>query len=318
MSEKERIKSIFLDWGNKKTLIIVEVVRNGAVGERTEYVKLGEIMSVAYTRKDKSKKPQFGTGVGNLEELIVVNNVKNMFFEEQESGKKSKTNATKSALRYVNPEKNTKEIVIADNRNDNGLVINGKYYNKLEILEDVRKDDKALRHAPKEILNNFDIVLEAVTHHGLALMYVSDELQNNIQVVLAAVRESEFALKHASKELKNNYNIVLTAVKNDGYALAFASEELKNNYNIVLTAVKNDVNSLRYASKSLQNNKKILYEVRNFNFGKNCVFEPTLELYIKNKKNGCLSNYLLSYISHEINYIHVVSPDILFDYDNKK
>ena len=72
-----------------------------------------------------------------------------------------------------------------------------------------------MRYASKELQNDREIVLIAVTQNGYVLKYASKELQNDREIVLDAVTQNGRALKYASKELQNDREIVLTAIQHN-------------------------------------------------------------------------------------------------------
>ena len=66
------------------------------------------------------------------------------------------------------------------------------------------------------------------------LGYASKELQNDKDVVMTAVSTSAMDLFYASEELKNDKDIVLIAVAKDGLALCYASDNLQENKELLL------------------------------------------------------------------------------------
>ncbi len=151
-----------------------------------------------------------------------------------------------------------------------------------DILSELDEDDKWL--------NNYEVVMAAVTQSGYELVNASEELQNNYEIVKAAVTQHGGAILDASQELANSIEIVNIAFQNEdveylffvedciddyteqlknreinfneyiervtfyGWALQFFPEELKDNMQLVEAAVKVYGPALEYASTRLQNN----------------------------------------------------------------
>ena len=109
-----------------------------------------------------------------------------------------------------------------------------------------------LEYAPKELQNDKELVLAAVTTNGLALAHASNVLKSDREVVLAAVKNYSQALHFASPELKNDREVVLAAVSKNGKALEYASDHMKNDSEVVLAAVQENNYALLYTSKELR------------------------------------------------------------------
>jgi hypothetical protein len=160
------------------------------------------------------------------------------------------------------------EVINAINKIDNyEELINCRHKINKNLLNDydfgiefVKKYPNGLKKLSKELQNNYNIVMTAVTNGGclFSLAYASDELKNNYNIVMTAVKKDGEALQWASKELRNNFDIVIKAVINNGKALQWASDELKNNHNIVIASIKKNADAFKYASKEMHNNLSIL------------------------------------------------------------
>ena len=121
------------------------------------------------------------------------------------------------------------------------------------ILKAVSQDVRALQHASKELQNDKEFILKAVSQDARALHYASKELQNDKEVILKAVSQDVRALEFASKELQNDKEFILKAVSQNGQALEFASKELQNDKEVVLKAVSQNGRALKFASKEFFN-----------------------------------------------------------------
>jgi hypothetical protein len=107
-----------------------------------------------------------------------------------------------------------------------------------DIIEEIINDDK------KNFIDNFEIVLAAVTQNGSALQYASDELKNNFEIVLAAVRQNGLSIYFASDELQNNITIIINAIAQDVDAVWDLEFEL---YVLFQTIIENaETNNIKY------------------------------------------------------------------------
>mmetsp|Transcript_45607 Transcript_45607/g.83512 ORF Transcript_45607/g.83512 Transcript_45607/m.83512 type:complete len:299 (-) Transcript_45607:20-916(-) len=129
-----------------------------------------------------------------------------------------------------------------------------------KALHAVRQDWRSITKVPKElqIVDNYNIPVEAVTQCGAALGYVCSELRANRSVVMAAIRCNGFALRHAAEDLRCDYDIVMAAVSNCGQALQYASDELRANAQIVRAAVTMCGHALQFAAHPLTEDPEIV------------------------------------------------------------
>ena len=160
-------------------------------------------------------------------------------------------------------------------------VINGECYIERIIINDEREN----------FINNYDIVMMAVTQNGLALHFASDRLRYNYDIVLTAVKQNGFAIRYADTNFLKDYNIVLAAVTQNGLVLECIfrfeidfeyiyeddyqngeyyrycieriiinadRQDLINNFHIVMMAVSQNGLALEFASSILQNNYDIV------------------------------------------------------------
>jgi hypothetical protein len=95
-----------------------------------------------------------------------------------------------------------------------------------ETLKLLAEKKLSIYQVDKELLNNFDFMLEAVKIDGNNLMWASDEQKNDDKIVLEAVKQNGLALRWASYRLSYNLEIVLEAIKKDGVAIKFASDTI--------------------------------------------------------------------------------------------
>lgn len=110
----------------------------------------------------------------------------------------------------------------------------------------------------RNLKDDREIVLAAVSSDGMALELASAQLQDDLEVALAAVRQAGRALQHVSESLRGERTVVLAAVAQDGKALRFASDALKADREVVLAAVGQTARSLHFASEELLRDKEVI------------------------------------------------------------
>jgi len=121
------------------------------------------------------------------------------------------------------------------------------------ILQDVpTKGNEFLIQKINEIVNDGDIVSDAVRQNGLALEYASTRLKDERGIALEAIKQNGLALEYASDNLRNSGTFVFQAVKQNGLALKYANTRLKDEREIVLKAIKQNRLALQYASNQLR------------------------------------------------------------------
>ena len=140
-------------------------------------------------------------------------------------------------------------------------------YDKDIILEVIKKNNNQYKNIYKNLPDNLkadkQIILEVIKINIELLYYAPFVIINDYDIIMEAININPFnGLKYASEQLKDNYDIVLKAVEKNGYALQFASNKLKDNFNIVYTALTKGKSSkccFKYASNKLKGNKDIVH-----------------------------------------------------------
>lgn len=143
-----------------------------------------------------------------------------------------------------------------------------KCYKNFDIvLFIVKKNGKLLKHSEiyKNFIQNYYIVLAAVSQNGMALRIVYDyeiEYHDKYETICEERHVHKIFLKreiisNVKQNLVNNYNIVKAAVSQNGYALEYVSERLKENKEIVKIAIENG-GSLFDAPIHIQQDKELI------------------------------------------------------------
>jgi len=127
-----------------------------------------------------------------------------------------------------------------------------------QAIDKVGQKGLDLNLVAKELKNDKDVVLIAVTNNGLALQYASETLKADKEIVLAAIKNHAAALEYASTILKSDVEIVETALKCNGRALLHCSDSLKANVEIVTIAITTNGSALEYATEEIRRDKKMV------------------------------------------------------------
>ena len=127
------------------------------------------------------------------------------------------------------------------------------------VLDQVKKNGKALYYASRRLKNTKHIVLAAIQQTEGAIPYVSYHLLDDKEVIQFIVQNYVKWFNLASIRLKSDKDLVLRAVRQKGYTLLHASAELKDDRDVVRTAVLQWPDSIMYASDRLKRDTEILY-----------------------------------------------------------
>lgn len=137
------------------------------------------------------------------------------------------------------------------------------------VLDAVKSNVSAIIYASEKLLNDKEIMLEAVKQNYFTIELASEELQNDKEILLEAAKQKEKVIEHIkrdysvfflSKKFCEDKEIVLEAIKQNYNALRHASKELRNDREVILEAIKQSGYALQFASKELQNDKEIVLE----------------------------------------------------------
>jgi len=162
-----------------------------------------------------------------------------------------------------------KSVIIAaiQNNIDNVKYIPKFCYDDFEImLTAVKIDGMLLAKVSKRLIQNYYIVLAAVTQNGKALKFVFDhEIDYHDEYEEEYDSHGEYkrfvgrhVLDVSRQNLIDKKNIVIAAVKNYGFALEFASSRLKADKEVVLEAIKKHGTALEFASIELRKDKELI------------------------------------------------------------
>jgi hypothetical protein len=164
-----------------------------------------------------------------------------------------------------------------------------KYFDKNEFCYCIQKYSKGkiaeehyyLKGASIEILENREIVLNAVKNDGNNLQFIQNDLRFDRQIIFKAVENEKFAKNYRSLFnytilIQNHLRGIFThfskdtelfqrAVQKNGLLLEFASSEIQDNDQVVLSAVMESGTAIQYASERLRSTKKIIVPAVNEN-----------------------------------------------------
>ena len=151
---------------------------------------------------------------------------------------------------------------------------------KRNFLEDFNRiDDRQAKiymivkgKAPKNSIDDEDIMIEALKNSVHCLEYASERLRSDKKIVLLGLFPTKkegldvypMHLSYASDKIKNDKEFILSLVKKSSQFLEFVSDELKDDEEVVLTALQTDCFSLyafEHASERLKSSKEMIYKV---------------------------------------------------------
>ena len=107
------------------------------------------------------------------------------------------------------------------------------------------------------LVNDYEIVLRAVTKNGLMLRYAGKALRQDRNEVLSAATQNACALQFAPT-FKSDRPFIESVVKMNGLALEHASKSLKSDREVVLAAVTQDGMAIHHAAKQLRMEREVL------------------------------------------------------------
>jgi CxxC motif-containing protein len=179
------------------------------------------------------------------------------------------------ALKYASKElKADKEIVMAAIYADRNFVTNVLRSNITQEDSLTRRDcGEALQYASKELQADIEVVSMAIKQSSHALEFASNQLLNNKNLVLEALdfhaqqpmKNTSYGdiVRHISLELKDNKAIAMASFKNDDpvsnpNTLSFFSTRLRDDEEVVNAAITQREYSARYASERIRSNIKII------------------------------------------------------------
>ena len=159
------------------------------------------------------------------------------------------------------------------------------------VIAAIEKNIDNIDYIPEIYYDDFEVMLIAVKINGIVLSKVSTDLIQNYYIVLAAVTQTGHALKYvfdyeieyedeweyeydshgpyktsveryilddSRQNLIDKKSIVLAAVKTFGGALEFASMRLKCDKEVVIEAIKNYESSIEFAPVEFKRDKEII------------------------------------------------------------
>lgn len=171
------------------------------------------------------------------------------------------------------------------------------------VLVAVKVNGLALEHASKELQQDEDVVLAAVSDepNALKLLDRKNPLRNDVEIVLAAVSQDGWALEYAGKQAQANPQVVLAAVEENGYAMQYAGPALKNDRGFALRAVALDAIAFQYVAARLRDNNTVALAAVAENGD---ALEFASERLRANKKFALaavtLNGYALRYVSEDL------------------
>ncbi len=151
---------------------------------------------------------------------------------------------------------NSEPKVVVDLSNAEQKVLNDKEL----VLQAVKSKPSNLQYVKTSLGNDLDVVLAAVNQDGSALRYSAESIKKDKVIAKAAVKQCGSALEFVDHSLKLDREVVMEAVKQNGYALKYSDISLKSDREIVLEAVKQNGLAITYSDISLKSDREIVLE----------------------------------------------------------
>lgn len=165
--------------------------------------------------------------------------------------------------------------------------------NKEITLIATSKSGDVLSEMPKSMLDDKDVVLNALAHDGWRYVdKISERLKNDIDIVTAAVLSDNRSLEDFPDNFKDNEKVIEACLKGNGSAYKYFSERFKNDRKIALemsakwdfdlgsapeifkndreivkNAIKEDANNFKYIGSELLKDFAFLKEIYMLNDG---------------------------------------------------
>ena len=149
---------------------------------------------------------------------------------------------------------------------ENGMVIKDvpeHFLTKEIVLAAVKQNTRAIDHAPKEMLNDKEFMIEAIHINPLCFPFASEGVRGDKEVVMAAVSKRGGMIIHASKEMKGDKEVVMTAVTNNPKVYLSISDELKADKDVILSVVSQKGDYLQYVPKGSITRDVVIFAMQN-------------------------------------------------------
>lgn len=160
--------------------------------------------------------------------------------------------------------------------NNNALIWNFNLQDNVEFAKNVIKEyGVSLTYFAYDIIDNKNIVSQALRRNGDEWKYITDNLKKDISLAKLAITHSP------SKSIYQ-----------------YMTESLKDDYNISLLAIKTNISNAKYTSTALKNNIKFILDV--------VTFYPEFYIYIEDDKLRYNITYILKYMSVNIKVYYVI------------
>ena len=131
--------------------------------------------------------------------------------------------------------------------------------NKEISLIATSKSGSVLSEMPESMLDDKDVVLNALAHDGWRYVdKISERLKNDIDIVTAAVLSDNRSLEDFPDNFKDNEKVIEACLKGNGSAYKYFSERFKNDRNIALQMSAKWNFDLGSAPEIFRNDKEIV------------------------------------------------------------
>lgn len=137
----------------------------------------------------------------------------------------------------LNDAPSLKEALIIFNETLSDLR-NSKFPSEIkdDLLQDILKDETALKHAPDCFKNDKAFILKALELNGDCFIYVGRKLLKDREVVLAAIKKDATNLMFAGDTFRMDRSFIMELVQHNGLALHFADHSFKEEDDEIIAA----------------------------------------------------------------------------------
>ncbi len=142
-------------------------------------------------------------------------------------------------------------------------------------MEAVKNNGESIRFAQKHLLNDENIIIEALKSNGNAIKYVNRVILFikikqvyifinfkeiiDFSMAFEAVHQSPMSIKYLPEDFKKDKDIAMEAIRGKVQAIEFVGKELYQDQDIIEEVAKADGEfALYYASEEIRANEKIV------------------------------------------------------------
>ena len=109
--------------------------------------------------------------------------------------------------------------------------------NRIVVLEAIRptdikavlKNENAIAHASRKLLNDKSFILEALTVNAKIYPFLDEVFKEDFEIIKHTIKSNPKVFEKLSEKYRGNFEIAKLAISAYAYNLKYASKELQNN-----------------------------------------------------------------------------------------